>query len=330
MRTGGHERCEARKDWNQASHPGGTMDIRQIKYFVALYEEGSITKSAQRMHVVQPAISQQIKKLETEFGVSLFERTPQGVVANAVAHEFYARCISILKEVERAGVLLYDSSARLAGKVTVGSQASINQIIMGRALAQYSELFPGVEVLARDGYRSDLITWLNQGELDFALLSAVGNSLEMQVEAFSREDMIVVGHRDTLGDRDLLDGTEIANFKLVLPSRHKSIRHLLDAQFGAFGIALRPRLEVDAIQSLFQIVKNTGWISITPATAFSPEMFDGTIKCVRLQHPIVRRNVVVAWPRHKELSVPAQRLIRLLKDMLALHTGVEVTPENGG
>ena len=306
------------------------MDIRQIEYFVALYEERSMTRAARRKHVVQPAISLQLKKLETHFGIELFEREPQGIVPNAIAHQFYQHCIAVLREVERATEMLNASANAVVGKVSVGALASFNQFVMGRALAQYSADYPGVVVQARDGYRRDLVDWLRQGEIDFALLSMSSDSLEMQVRAISREDLVVVGHRDTLEGVYELAGAELESFKLVLPSANKSLRHLIDSQLGRHGACARPHLEVDAMPSLFQVIANPGWVSIIPPTAFSGDACGGMLRQVKLVRPTIGRHVVVAWPRHKTLSGPARRLIDGLADVMSAIPGVEMEVSGSG
>ena len=304
------------------------MDIRQIQYFVALYEEGSITKAAKRVHVVQPAISQQIKRLEANSDVQLFVRDPHGVTPTALAHEFYRHCIGVLTEVERARAVLSNGADRLNGKLVVGAQASFNQFVMGQALDTFHQLYPDVEVLAREGYRSDLIEWLNQGELDFALLSTTQELLNMQTRAISREDLVVVGHRDTLADRGELRGAELADYKLVLPSRHKSLRNLIDAQFGLHGLTLRPQMEIDSMQSLLHLALRPGWLSIVPSTTLSPEIFGDKLMGVKLEQPVIRRNVVVAWPRHKALDPAVHRFIQVLSETLLKVPGLELVDDD--
>ena len=301
------------------------MDIRQIRSFVALYEEGSITRAARRMHVVQPAISQQIKRLEANHDVQLFQREPHGVVPNALAHEFYRHCIRVLTEMERARAVLARGADDIGGKISVGAQDSFHQFVMARALERFGEVHPAVDVLSRDGYRSDLISWLIAGELDFALLSTTKDLLNMQTQAISSEELVVAGSRDTLAGRSLVSGRELADFRLVLPSRFKSMRNLIDAQFGLQGLTLRPQLEVDSLQSLLHIALKPGWLSIIPPTALSSEQFGGALQSVALVEPVIRRHVVVAWPRHKSLSPPAHRFVQVLSDTLAEIPGVICT-----
>lgn len=304
------------------------MDIRQIRCFVALYEEGSITRAARRLHVVQPAISQQIKRLEARHDLQLFAREPHGVVPNSIAHEFYRHCIRVLTELERADAVLARGADSLSGRINVGAQHSFHQFVMARALARFGEIYPAVELLSRDGYRSDLISWLIAGELDCAILSTTKDLLNMQTQAISSEALVVVGHRDTLAGRESLCGRELIDFRLVLPSRFTSMRNLIDAQFGMQGLTLRPQLEVDSHQSLLHIALKPGWLSIIPPAGLSPELFGDAMRSVALVEPRIKRNVVVAWPRHKVLAPAVRSFIQILSDILGDIPGVEIAADS--
>lgn len=300
------------------------MDIRQIRCFVALFEEGSITRAARRLHVVQPAISQQIKRLEARHDVQLFQRDTNGVTPNALAHEFYRHCIRVLTELERADAVLALGADRLGGRISVGAQSSFHQFVMARTLEVFGERYPEVEVLSRDGYRSDLISWLIAGELECALLSTTQDLLNMQTRDMLNETLVAVGHRDTLAGRGTVSGRDLTGFHLVLPSRYKSMRNLIDAQFGLQGLTLRPKLEVDSLQSLLHIALKPGWLSIIPPMALSPYLFGETLRSVALVEPVIRRKVVLAWPRHKSLSAPVHKFIEILSGVLAEIPGVDI------
>ncbi|WP_418901158.1 LysR family transcriptional regulator substrate-binding protein [Terripilifer ovatus] len=198
---------------------------------------------------------------------------------------------------------------------------------MAQALVAFGELYPAVEVLSSDGYRSDLISRLIAGELDFALLSTTQDLLNMQTQAISNEALVVVGHSDTLAGRSSLRGSELADFHLVLPSRLKSIRNLIDAQFGLQGLTLRPQLEVDSLQSSLHIASRLGWLSIVPPTALSSEMFGGALQSAFLIEPLIKRHVVVAWPPHKSLAPPVQLFIQILAGILGKIPGVDITDD---
>ncbi|WP_407792336.1 substrate-binding domain-containing protein [Pigmentiphaga litoralis] len=167
-----------------------------------------------------------------------------------------------------------------------------------------------------------------QGELDFALLSTTQELLNMQTRSISREDLVVVGHRDTLADRLAPSGAELANYKLVLPSRHKSLRNLIDAQFGLHGLTLRPNMEIDVMQSLLHQALRPGWLSIVPSTTLLPEIFGAKLVEAKLEQPLIRRNVGVAWPRHKALDPAMYRFIGVLSETLLKVPGLELVADS--
>ena len=101
------------------------MDLRQIQYFVALYEEKSITKAARRLHVVQPAVSMQIRRIEADYGVTLFERTTSGVYPNQAANTVYPMCLEVLANVEKLRRTLRHGSGKIDGTINVGVPPSI-------------------------------------------------------------------------------------------------------------------------------------------------------------------------------------------------------------
>src|SRR6478752_722344 len=125
------------------SRPQGVgMDLRQIEYFVALYDERSITKAAARLNVVQPALSMQISRLEKTFKTKLFERTSRGVVPTDVGRTFYGLCQRILSDVYEAQRYLRDASGKISGDLAVGLMPSVANSVLPDVLAQYKAAYP--------------------------------------------------------------------------------------------------------------------------------------------------------------------------------------------
>ncbi len=305
------------------------MDIRQIQYFVALYEEGSITKAARRAHVVQPAISQQIKRLEEDFGVQLFDRAAQGMVPTAAAREFYCHCVALLAQLQKATGVLREASRQPVGRLTLGAQSSLNQFVLPAALQQFHERHPSIAVSARDGYRVDLIEWLNRGEIDFALLSTTKDRLLLASQTLCMENLVVIGHPDTLRGHEAMSGEALLRYPLVLHSRNKSMRTFIDSQFGLHGLEIRPEMEIDAMPSLLALARQPGWLAIVPRTAVGPRPEDGALAWLPLQRPSLQRQLVAAWSPQRLPSVYMQGFLQILRLSLADIDGVTVVPPSG-
>jgi LysR family nitrogen assimilation transcriptional regulator len=112
------------------------LDLRQINYFIALFEEGSVTKAAHRLHVVQPAVSMQISRLERELGQKLFERTPRSMVPTAAGRTLHRLVLPVVRNLSVA----HEQMARLSGVVS-------GSVTMGIPTSLATSLLPGMLIL---------------------------------------------------------------------------------------------------------------------------------------------------------------------------------------
>ncbi|MGA7600721.1 MAG: LysR family transcriptional regulator, partial [Pseudolabrys sp.] len=151
------------------------MDLRQIEYFVALYDERSITKAASRLNVVQPALSMQISRLERTFKTRLFERTSRGVVPTDLGRTFYGLCQKILSDVYEAQRYLRDASGKVTGDLTVGLMPSVANSVLPAVLAEYKSSYPDVTLRIVEAYSGSLLDQLNSGKLDLAIVNNSSN-----------------------------------------------------------------------------------------------------------------------------------------------------------
>ena len=152
------------------------MDLRQIEYFVALYDERSITKAARRLSVVQPALSMQISRLERTFKTKLFERTSRGVVPTDTARTFYGLCQNILGDVDEARRCLRDASGKVTGDLTVGLMPSVANSVLPAVLAEYKSNYPDVTLRIVEAYSGSLLDQLYSGKLDLAVINNTGTT----------------------------------------------------------------------------------------------------------------------------------------------------------
>jgi LysR family transcriptional regulator, nitrogen assimilation regulatory protein len=163
------------------------MDLRQIKYFVTLYDDRSIAKAAARLNVVQPALSMQISKLEDAYKAKLFERTSRGVLPTHAGRTFYKLCQKILSDVDEAQRYLREASGRVSGELTVGLMPSVANSVLPNALAQYMLNYPDVTLRIVEAYSGSLLDQLNSGKPDLAVVNkTAGLSRTAITPLFSR------------------------------------------------------------------------------------------------------------------------------------------------
>src|SRR4051812_13504293 len=126
------------------------MDLRRLRYFAALAEHGHFTRAAESLHVAQPALSQQIRRLEEELGLPLVHRTTRRVALTEAGELLAARARRILAEVDAASAEMADLAGVRAGRVVVGAMQSLGAFDLSALLAAFHERHPGVELTVRE------------------------------------------------------------------------------------------------------------------------------------------------------------------------------------
>ena len=145
------------------------MELRQLAYFDAVVRHGSFTKAAQRLHVAQPAVSAQIRRLEAELGTPLLERTTRRVALTHAGELFLARVRRVLTQIDGARADLAELSAVLRGQVRIGATQVIGSLDLPVALAQFRRRYPGVRLALHSGLIAKLLGMLDAGGVDLVV-----------------------------------------------------------------------------------------------------------------------------------------------------------------
>src|SRR6202020_1746674 len=147
------------------------MDLRQLRYLVALAEEGSFTRAAASEHIAQPAVSQQIRRLEDELGLALVERTTRRVRLTDAGELLVVRARRIMAELDSAEIELQALRGMQGGHVTIGAMHTMGPVDLTLALALFSERHPQVQFTVREQSSEEMAEMLRVDELDLAFLS---------------------------------------------------------------------------------------------------------------------------------------------------------------
>ncbi|MBE2276221.1 MAG: LysR family transcriptional regulator [Rhodobacteraceae bacterium] len=285
------------------------MDFRQIQYFVALYEEKSITKAAKRLHVVQPAVSMQIRRIEEECGSVLFERTAGGVLPNAKAAEIYPLCLDVLEGAAEITRRLRSGHGKISGALSVGVPPSIARGILVDILAHFQRKHPEVQLSVSEGYSVHLVEWLLNGQLDLAILSASENDPRLHSDPILTEEMrVLVGpESDIAGDE--VTGQGLMGMSLILPSAKNLIRILLETEFKKAKLTITPEMEIDSLSTVFALVRESGRATILPASSIRETDLREGMRSLRLVEPSINRTLVATFPVLRPPSAAAKEFI---------------------
>lgn len=290
------------------------MRLRQIEYFVALYDERSITKAARRLNVVQPALSMQISRLERTFKTKLFERTSRGVVPTDTGRTFYGYCQKILGDVYEAERYLGDSSGKITGKLTIGLMPSVANSVLPAVLAEYKASYPDVNLVIVEGYSGSLIDQLHSGKLDFAVVNNIGALGRTAITPLFRDYLVLVT-RYVPGKRVPADVPchRLQDYKLVLPTPRQGMRLLVDSILASHGMALQPEIELDSMGPTLELVRESDWATILPVVAVKHAVDKKLLRSQRIVEPDIPREVMVVSPSTRAPSIAAEMFLKILK-----------------
>jgi DNA-binding transcriptional LysR family regulator len=196
-----------------------TPELRQLRYFVAVAEERSVTRAAERLHIAQQSLSQQIRTLETQLGVTLFERSTHGVELTGVGEMLLREARPVLAQSERMVEAVRRAARGELGELRVGFLSSVANYVMPPVVRAFRERHPGVTLRTEDVTIASLVAGLREGRLD-AGLSRPPLVDGLETEVVVRDPVAAVlpeGH--PLADRDELTLGDLAEEPWVLTPR---------------------------------------------------------------------------------------------------------------
>jgi LysR family transcriptional regulator, nitrogen assimilation regulatory protein len=297
------------------------MDLRQIQYFICLFEEGTVTRAARRLNIVQPALSMQIAKLEEGLGQQLFERTKQGMVPTAAARQMYRLFLPIMRDFSHARDQVMCTDGEINGHVNIGLIASITEGVLAETLSAFSAKHPNVGVTVADGYSTTLTDWVSGGQIDAAIINKPRRHLSLNVEHIVDEDLVLITsarHSAALPASLTLRQIPALGLVLVLPTRQHGLRGVIDSFAQHEDVDLAPTFEVDSLVTTVKLVERTQLATILPRIAVHQRLADGSLQSHAIVSPrLIRQVVSISHPR-RPLSPATTAFLGMLTDQIRL------------
>jgi LysR family nitrogen assimilation transcriptional regulator len=306
------------------------VDFRQVQYFICLFEEGTVTRAARRLNIVQPALSMQIAKLEQDLGQQLFERTKQGMLPTASAQQMYRLFLPIMRDFSHARTQLMNSDGEISGHVNIGLIASITEGVLAETLSAFSAKHPNVGVRVADGYSATLTDWVAGGQIDAAIINKPRRQLALNVEHIVDEEMVLVtgaGYAAALPPRLTLRQISSLGLALVLPTRGHGLRGILDSFGQNEDVDLAPKFEIDSLVTAVKLVEQTQLATILPHIAVHRALSEGRLRSHAIVSPrLIRQVVAVSHPR-RPLNSATNAFIAMLTEQMRLRTQQQTADE---
>ena len=290
------------------------MELRQLRYFVAIVDHGSLSRVALVLHVAQPALTQQLRQLEDELGVQLLHRTAQGVLSTDAGKVFYEHAQAILKQVADAQAAVVQSAERPSGSVTLGLPHSISSALALPLLRVIRQRYPEITLQLTEELTGNLAEQLRAGRVNLAVLLDDGQLggfattplVEEELRYICRDDTPLASGRDSVSLREVLDTT------LILPGLQHGVRPRIESTARSAGLHARDVIEINSIAILKSAILAGMGATILPVAPVLAEVERGAMRALSIHGPAIARTVVLCASRNIPLTNAASAVGRLV------------------
>ncbi|HEY7073225.1 MAG TPA: LysR substrate-binding domain-containing protein [Acidimicrobiales bacterium] len=297
------------------------MELRQLRYVVAVAEEGNFTRAAARAHVAQPAISQQIAQVERELGAPLFERSPRGVALTAAGAAFLPHARAALAAATAGSDAVRTLRGELAGDLAVGTIPSPSDWLV-RRLGAFGRRHPAVRVTLRAGDPEALAGGVAAGSLDAAAVGVMAGRLPagpagrrlpagLASQTIATEPLVVAVPPDhPLAGAGAVSLSDLQDQPLVTLTPGTGLRAVLESACAEAGF--EPRIAVDAndLGVLADLVAHGLGVGLMPTT--TARQAGARVAVLRLQRPRLERRTDLVW-RRQDQSLPARAFLAMVR-----------------
>ena len=295
------------------------MELRQLRYFVAIAESGSFSKAAEKVFVAQSALSHQIAQLEGELGTALFHRSRRGIELTEAGQRFAPHAVSILRQTEAAAASARQTTDEPSGKVVFGIPHSASNALALPLLRAVRLRLPRVQLELTEELTGNLSQQLTTGQINLAVLFDDGNLPEF-------------GHTPLLSERLCLIEPALPGKKaprrvtlkqalsrpLVLPASPHGVRPIIETAAMNAGLAA-PQVEADisSISILRTSLLAGMGRTLLPVMPLKQEVETGLLWASEIVDPPLDRMLAICWSRHIPVSSASQAVKQLTQELVA-------------
>jgi DNA-binding transcriptional LysR family regulator len=294
------------------------MNLSQIRCFEAVARHLHFTRAAQELLVAQPALSLQIRRLEEELGLQLFDRTTRAVRLTDAGSTLLPSAQRILAEFKNAHAQLRDTRDLKVGRVTIGSQQSLNASgVLPRVLIEFQERHPGIEVALHEETTETTVAMMAEGRMDLALAHLEDqldfSALEQQPLFSEPVGVIAALSHPASARTDIVELAELADESFIAFNETAGLRYMLTRLCGEAGFEPRIACESGALGSVRALVSAGLGIGLMPLpSVYQP----GPAVSVLRMNLDVSRTITLVRRRDRYHSIAARTLAELLIERL--------------
>ena len=292
------------------------MNLKQLEYFVQVAELGSFSKAAVVLDIAQPALSRQVRSLETELHQQLFLRNGRGVTLTDAGKRLFDHSVAVLQLMAHAREDLGASRDEPIGRVTIGLPPSMGRQLTLPLIDRFKKELPAARLAIVEGLSTHIVEWVTTGRIDIGLVYNPEAQPGLEITPLLQEQLGLVSHAPK-GKRKRaalppLPMKELSRYPLIVPERVHAMRRLLDTQAALAGIKLDIAWEVSSVPSIIDLVCAGYGYAVLTASGVAASARSGELVTRRLVDPTPVSVLCLAISAHRRPTPLTQHTMRLL------------------
>ena len=291
------------------------LQVSHLRTLQAIARHGSFSRAAQALNVTQPAVSMQVRHLERALGVPLLERVGKRAFPTPAGELLLAHADRALRELEAGVERVQKLRGVVAGRVRLGTSASISIYLLPPALRRFRVRYPETEVVIVTGNAAEITRTVVANELDIGIVSLPVRDRELLVTPFFRDELVAIAPRDSPWRRvRAVDALTLAGHPLILFEAGATLRRVIDGWFHRAGVAPRSPMELGNTEAIKKLVEAGLGLSVTSWFSVKSEVREGALTAIRLTPPL-ERQIGLVRRRDKPRTPALDAFIAALDDL---------------
>jgi LysR family transcriptional regulator, nitrogen assimilation regulatory protein len=299
------------------------LSLRQVRAVIAVCEEGSFTRAAERENATQSGISQHVGAVERALKVKLFERSAGGVAPTPAGLRYYKRCVEAVGTLERAEEEARSLAGHVTGDLRIGLMPTFTRAVLAPVLDDFVPRCPEVRLHIVEGYSALLTEMVLDDELDFAVVPAYEGTIGLKSRLLVRDrEMLISGPRLGLRELTPVRLADLKPLKIVVPGPDNIRRRNLDTYFQSHGVEIEAMLEMDAMIATLEFVARSDWVTVLPSVISVNDIGRGELIVNPIVEPSLHAEFVVIQPTRRTLTTQARLFLQRFEQEVAHIHGV--------
>lgn len=293
------------------------MELRQLRYFLAVASIQNFTRAAEAVHVSQPALSVQISALEAELGTRLFDRLGRKVVLTQAGELLREHAERVLREVEQATEVVRELQGGQRGRLVVGTLATVNSYLIPPLVSRFKQHFPAVRLQVHAQPSTDIVAGLLGNRLDLGICLLPIEDERLTVEPLFDERLVLVAPSNYPVKKPRLRMQDLAGLPLVLMPTDYCLRRMVEAECAEARVHPEVVLEMTSPEGILQAVAGGAGLTILPELYVRLRLPGLSLRTIDLYDPVPHHRVGLARRSGRYQNLAAKEFALFCRETMA-------------